>query len=427
MSKSRSKQVVASIYRINISYLSEKKFGKFPILGKDTKRQFNISPKLEALKRHVLELIWSHEKHRGLRSYSIAWQTHQSNGLAHFDILLRYDKNVAKSKSSFDYLLALCPQDLGYFSQKQGQISQVHITPYSNTRLNQAILEYGQKEDPEPLSNFRPQDSVRYQILAAIKADPYAYLCDRMRQDPYNFDLAQYVVRHDLDKQIKSWSSIKYKLLDIRAAMIAQIQLSKPGIKTITRQLIQQRLTSEELKIFDEHNCFQIIVDHLNQISKYGSNRPHKTKNLFISGPKDIGKTALATELGKYVGHYNLKYENKYLNRYSNNKYGFIIWNQTKFTDFSHTWILEFLEGVQVAIPMRYNACKKNDNPLVIMTSNLTLDQHIMKRYRDQLDLYCHATENLGARITPVHVPVSMFFMQKLLVPAPKVELSTTM
>ena len=73
----------------------------------------------------------------------------------------------------------------------------------------------------------------------------------------------------------------------------------------------------------------------------------------------------------------------------------------------------------QILIPMRWNACKKYDNPLVIMTSNLTLDQHIAKRYADSPDLYTVASQNLGARITNVSVSTPLFFMQKLLVPEP--------
>lgn len=416
--KTKQKRWTSSVYRLNISYLSEKKFGTHPILGKKVKRQLNISPNLEVLKRQILQLILAHQKHRGLQCYTIAWQVHQSNGLAHLDILLKYSKNIKKSPSSFKYLLDICPQDLGHFSQQQGQKPQVHMTGYATSRINQAILEYGQKEDPVPLTTFTPEQSTRYLTLAAIKADAYGYLSDRMREDPYNFDLSQYVNQYQLDKHISKWSQIKHKLLDIRAAEIGRLQLSKPGIKKITRELIQQRLTPNQLKTFDEYNCFQTIVDHINQIPTYGPNRPHKTPNLFISGPKDIGKTAFAIELGKLVGHYNVKYQNKYLNRYSNNKYGFIVWNETKFTDFSHNWILQFLEGYQVAIPMRYNSCKKYDNPLVYMTSNLDLETHIRNRFKDDSFLYHHATQNLGARITAVRVPVPMFFMQKLLISA---------
>ena len=271
--KRKDNRKEASIYRLNISYLSEIKFGKFQILGKDVKRELNLSPKLDQLKAQILELLMKNQKHRGLQSYSIAWQTHQSNGLAHLDILLRYNKNVKKSESSFNYLLSICPQDLVCFTQKQGQKSQVHITSYSATRLNQAILEYGQKEDPVPLSNFKPEDSSRFLELAAIRADPYGYLQLIMDEDPYNFDLSYYVKKYNLARQVRGWSSVKTKLTDIQAAARALTQQKKPGIKTITRQLIQQRLTPEELNIFDKYLCFQTIVDHLNQIPQYGPNR----------------------------------------------------------------------------------------------------------------------------------------------------------
>ena len=413
MTKKRLARPKSTVYRLNISFLHEDVFGKFPVLGKDVKRQLNICPKLDLLKGRILQLILINQNHRGLTNYTVAWETHQSNGLAHLDILLMYDKPISKSLTSFDYLLPCCPQDLQLLPDKKPKIN---ITTYSATKLNIAVLEYGQKEDPTPLNTFAYDQSIHYLVLAAIKKDPYGYLSDKLRQDPYNFDLSEYAEQYNLDKFITSWSAVKYKLLDIRAALIARLQLQKPGFQPISRQLIQSKLNSEELATFDKHPCFQIIVDHLNQIPKYGSDRPHKMSNLFISGPKDIGKTSLAQILNKHVGCYNLKYQNKYLNRYSNHKYGFIIWNEVKLTDFSHTWILQFLEGVQVPIPMRYNACSKRDNPLIIMTSNLTLDQHIAKRYSKDPFLYNHAVQNLGARITAVHVPIPMFFMQKLLI-----------
>lgn len=415
MNKNQKK---GSVFRLNISYLSEKKFGRHPVLGKNEKRPMNQSVELQQLKKQVLDLLLQHEKHRGLDCYRIAWQTHQSCGLAHLDILLKFEKPIKKTSGSFNYLLDICPQDLEHFSLEQKQIGQIYITSYSLSRLNKAILEYGQKQDPLTLNTFTPEQSERFLIIAALKKDCYGYLSDKMKQDPYNFDLAEYVDRYQLDKFVNCWSSIKHKLLDIRAAVLARLQLSKPGIRLITPELIRQRLSLDELELFKTHECFQQIVDHLNQISIYGANRPHKTSNLFLHGPKSTGKTALTTELAKLVGYYNLKYQNKYLNRYSNQKYGFIIWNQTKFTDFSHTWILEFLEGVEVPIPMRYNVCKKSDNPLVIMTSNLSLLKHIELRFKQDVELQRMATENLGARITSVYVPIPMFFMQKLLVPA---------
>ena len=423
MSTTKAKRVNASTYRLNISYLSANQFGKFPILGKDVKREPNLSPKLDALKGQVLDLLWLHQSHRGLVSYTIAWQTHQSCGLAHLDVLLRYESSVKKSKSSFDYLLAICPQDLGYFTQKQGQIPQVHITPYSATRLNLAILDYGQKEDPSTLSNFRPEDSARFLQLAAIKKDPYRYFQLIMDQDPYNFDLSYYAKKYDLVHQVSGWSAVKSKLSDAQAAARALTQQKKPGIRHIDRALIQQRLSPEQLTVFDSYPCFQTIVNHLNQIPKYGPKRPHKTLNLFIYGPKGIGKTSFInqgpTNLAQLVPHYDINIQNKYLNRYYNRVYGFISWNEFKYTDFSPTWVLKLLQGLELQIPIRYNSNIKRDNPLVIATSNMSLSKHIQRRFKDQPELIKMAKSNLlNERVVQVYVPVSMFFMQKLLVPA---------
>lgn len=419
-SSSNRKRSFASIYRINISYLSSKKFGTFQALGKNTKRAPDVSPSLDALKVSVLDHIWHHQRHRGLVNYTIAWQIHQSNGLAHLDILLRYERNIKKSACSFDYILPLCPQDLDCFSQTQGQRAQLYITPYSATRLNLAILEYGQKEDPQPLSNFGQTDSERYLTLAAIKNDPYTYLETQMRKDPYNFDFGYYATRYDLAKHIRGWSSIKAKLTDVQTALRALAQQAKPGIRTITRQLIEERLTATQLLVFDTHPCFQTIVDHLNQIPRYGSDRPHKTLNLFIYGPRGIGKTSFVNQgpvnLASLVPHYDINLQNKYLNRYYNNVYGFISWNQFKYTDFSPTWVLKLLQGLDLQIPLRYASNIKRDNPLIIATSNMSLSYHIQRRFRDQPALIEMAKSNLlNQRITQVYVPVPMFFMQKLL------------
>ena len=420
MAKQRSKQYTKSVFRLNVSYLNQELFGIFPILGKDAKRDKNVSPKLDALKRQILQLIFRNQNHRGLRNYTVAWQTHQGTGTAHLDILLVYQTPVKKSRSSFNYLLPLCPQDLHHFSDRQGKISQVHVTGYSRTQLSKAILQYGQKEDPAPLSNFSPEDSTWYLIRAAIKKDPYGYLSDRMKEDPYNFRVSRYVERYNLDKWIPGWSAIKCKLNDIQQARLGRLQQQRPGLKFISRELIEERLTPEELRIFDEHPCFQIIVDHLNQIPLYGSRRPHKTRNLLITGPTDIGKTSLlqgqSTSLDRFVGSYSVKLQNKYLNQYQNDCYGFINWNQWKYSDFSPAWVLQFLEGCKVSIPMRYNSCIKTDNPLIIMTSNLTLDQHLVLRFGDRPHLLAMARGNLGVRITNVVVPCDMTFMQKLFV-----------
>lgn len=415
------KQYTASVYRLNISYLKQSVFGVFPVLGKNTLREPNLSPGLEALKTRVLERLWVHEKHRGLTHYKIAWETHQSSGLAHLDILIVYERGIKKRPSSFNYLLEECPQDVDCFSERQGRVPQLNLTPYSATRMNQAILEYGEKEDPSVLTNFTYEMSDRFLILAAIRGDPFGYLHDIMVKDPYNFHLANYAEKYDLFKEIPNWGAIKTKLNDSQGARRALTEEAKPGIVPITEELIRSRLSSEELETFYKYPCFQTIVDHINQIPQYGYNRPHKTLNLFIYGPRGVGKTSLLNEgpvnLKELVPCYDINLQNKYLNVYFNRTYGFISWNEFKYTDFSPTWILKLLEGLDLEIPIRYNSNIKRDNPLVIATSNLSLTEHIERRFRDEPRLIEMAKSNLlGERIVEVYVPVPMFFMQKLLV-----------
>jgi len=141
----------SSIYNLIVPFLTG--YGTYPSLVKDTKRLPDISPKLEQLKSDVLQLILFHQRPKDLRYYSIAWQTHQSTGQPHLDILLVYDKMARKSPSSYNYLLPLCPQRQFLTGPK------VFITGYAKFRLNKAILPYGSgpqlfKEDPHPLSTL---------------------------------------------------------------------------------------------------------------------------------------------------------------------------------------------------------------------------------------------------------------------------------
>lgn len=382
-------------------------------------RVVNLRPDLEKLKSDVLHLLVSHEKH--LQHYKIAWETHSRNHRPHLDILLAYGVRVKKHSASYDYLLQICPQVLSDFPVGR-QVPQTRLVVYSLAKLCSAIIDYGDKEDPAPVSNFSQQCSARYLTLHKLKSDAYAFLSQVMSKDPYNFDLAEYAVEYDLHARISNWTAIKSKLLDIRAAMIAKLELTKPGFHRITPQLIAHCLSPAEHSHYRLYadSVYDPILQHLNQICTYGSRRPHKTSNLLITGPKNTGKTALTETLATTVGRYNVKYENKYLNRYSNHKYGFIVWNEVKFTDFSHTWILEFLEGIEVAIPMRYNSCLKRDNPLIIMTTNLSLHDHMVLRYGDSTAMYTHAMANLSARLTNIVLPqgANIFFMQKLIVPA---------
>ena len=404
------------IYRLNISYLSN--YGTYSILGKDTKRRPNISLKLERLKSDVLQLILFHQRPKDLRYYSIAWQTHQSTGQPHLDILLIYDKSIKKSPSSYNYLLPLCPQ------RQSLTTPGIFITGYSKNKLNKAILQYGFKEDPNPLSTL-PTDLSSYLNIKQLQKDPYRYLELQMLKDPLHFNLEQYVRAHDLAQYIKSWSSIKNKLKDMQVAAANLKLKNRPGFRYIDRKHIQYSLSPSQLAIFDSWIGYQTIVNYLNQVPTLGNKRPMKTLNLLITGSASIGKTSLFHNphhgpdqvcVEDFCAIYPMGMST-WFPKYQSNVYKLILWNEAKLTSYSYDTILKFLEGSYVDLPTKGGIAPKRDNPLIIMTSNLTLEEMIVQKFNYNYQYQQMARKNLAVRVKNVIVPqgYDLFLLQKLL------------
>lgn len=357
------------------------------------------------LKYQTLELLLQRQQKYDLRYYHIALQ-HHVNNIPHLDILVIYDKSVQHKFTHFDYLI------------KHGK-----ITTYR--RLNAAILDYGKKEDQEALSNL-PEDSSKLIKVDQLKSNNYAYLESEMLKDPLNFNLEQYVYQNNLAKYISSWSSIKTKLKDMQQAAAHLRLQEKPGFKFISRSLIEESLDSKELKLFDSWKGYQTIVDYLNHIPTWSYKRPLKTKNLLITGEPNIGKTSFIESdlnksfncIEKYCSLYPMSSKTWWPN-YKSEVYQVISWNETKLTAYSYDVILKVLEGAKVDLPQKGSSTLKYDNPLVLMTSNMTLEQMIKVKFGYSPDLIGLARKNLGARIENVIIPkgLNLFLLQKLLLP----------
>ena len=343
---------------------------------------------------------------RGLRYYHIALQRH-ANGVPHLDVLLIYEKSIHRQLVDFDFLL------------KHG-----NITVYR--KLNAAILAYGKKQDSQALSNL-PEDSSQVLDLQDLKSDPYLYLQKQMLKDPLHFNLQQYVRKNDLDPYISGWSSIKTKLKDMQLAAANLTLKGKPGFQFISRNLIEETLTLDQLRIYDSWPGYQTIVDHLNQIVTYGYKRPLKTKNLLITGPASIGKTSLFHSpyhpddqccVQDFCSVYPMGMST-WFPKYQSGVYQLILWNQAKLTSYSYDLLLKFLEGSYVDLPTKGGVAPKRDNPLVIMTSNLTIDQMIKLKFNYSEPLQALARSNLSVRVHNVIVPqgYDLFLLQKLLLP----------
>ena len=363
---------------------------------------------LERLK-HRPQQITSNIKsefQRGLTYYRIALE-HHVDGTPHLDILLSYDKSIQRRPTDFDFLL------------KHG-----NVTTYR--KLNSAIIDYGKKEDKNSLSNF-PEDLNQILNFQEFKQDPYRYLELQMLKDPLHFNVEQYCRKYDLFKAIVGWSSIKSKLKDSQLAAANLSLRQKPGFKLITTSLINQLLNQSEKKLFYSWSGYQTIVNYLNQIPTLGNKRPMKTLNLLITGPASIGKTSLfhnpnhpseQTCVQDFCAVYPMGMST-WFPQYRSHVYKLILWNEAKLTSYSYDTILKLLEGSYLDLPVKGNIAPKRDNPLVIMTSNLTLDQMIHQKFSYNKDYIQMSRKNLAVRIENVIVPKNydLFLLQKLLVP----------
>lgn len=411
-----------SIFRLVIRNIQG--YGTFSTPVQGVKREPNVSPELDTLKQQVLQLLIQKQSKRKakLLNWSVAWETHAASGLPHLDILIVYEKNFQAAYTAYDYLiknLKIQQRDVG----DDVGVGHVWITPYSSKKLSKAVLDYGQKEDPKTISNLTLETKDDITRLHKVKADPYSYLYDEMKKDPLRFSVEQYVQCHELSKIISGWSSIKTKLKDMQLAA-ANLQLkNKPGFKLITRDLIQSRLSPQELHTYDSWSGYQTIVDHLNQVVVDGAKRPFKTRQLLVVGPAGVGKTSLVSEPNNKAGrtpieqlvstyHMGMRH---WFPKYQDGVYRLILWNQMKLTSYAYDFLLKFLEGSPVDLPYHGGATKKADNQLVYMTSNLPLERHICLKFWNPQDRQA-ARQNLSKRITQVVIPpgYNLFLLQKL-------------
>jgi hypothetical protein len=389
--KSLAKQVKSRYWRIIIPNLLEYKN--------------STSQQLHQLKCSVLQRLIAKETKRGLQYYRIALE-HHVNGVPHLDILITYLVSKTRRLTDWDHLL------------RHG-----NVTKYR--QLNTAIIDYGTKEDKFSLSNFPEVTSAILQVQA-LQQNPFLYLYRKMKLNPLHFNLQQYVESHELAPYIKNWGAIKVKIKDMQEAA-ANISLkSRPGIQLITRALVQERLTPAQLQVYDSWPGYQTIVDHLNIMTSQKGDRQQKSLNLLITGAPNTGKSALVWQRNPPQGFQSLLQHCSvypmgmahWFPKYHFDVYHAIYWNQARLTAYSYDTILKILDGSPLDLPSKGGQSRKVDNPLVIMTSNMTLQQMILQKFNYNRGYLAMARENLSVRLTNVVVPqgLTLFLLQKLLV-----------
>lgn len=374
-----------------------KKFqGKYLFL---TLPKFQVDQvEIDRLKREVFQQT-SRQQARFLQHLGVVREAHK-DGSFHLHIYLQYTRRRKLTPSHFDYL------------PKHPNVQVV--------RGLKSVLDYLVKQDPCPLfsANFSP----RYQVdKRRIQREPFVLLSQAMQTDPINFRVWQWIEAHRLHAAASrgNWPKALAQLKHRQQVLANQLLRSKVGIRQITPQLIEATLSPEERALFASWPGYQTIVDHLNHVSLHGFQRPHKLKNLLVIGRPDIGKTALARQIRRWIAVYSFGVDN-WFPHYQNRVYPMILWNQFYLRAMPYGQLLNVLQGEPTDLPYKGGSILRRDNQLIYITSNMTLQQHISSRFRDS-----HARElaraNLRARITQVVVPphLDLFLLLKLIQPLP--------
>lgn len=98
--------------------------------------------------------------------------------------------------------------------------------------------------------------------------------------------------------------------------------------------------------------------------------RKFKSKQLYLYGGHDMGKTSFAYYLAKYFHLYCAPMQDSYFDDYRDEYHKLVL-----FDEFSGQYTLQFmnqfLQGGSMHLKKRYQPCVKEFNPMVIITSNL--------------------------------------------------------
>ena len=343
-------------------------------------------PHFETSLDGVIEALKTHQPEGEYLRYAAVIETHtlDENKSQHLHLYLCYPKLIRLKLDRFDYL------------GKHGKLQRVR--DYSS------VLKYMTKE-ARPRANF--------DYIEPIMKKDFAYAC-RILMDQ-GWKPRQIIKQFQCVAHRRSWQSYLKLIAFNQQTQKFMTQASKPGLRFITPELIKARLTPEEYVLYNSVPEYALIVDYINDIVRYGTTRPHKAKALFLVGSPGIGKTTLGLALQARVGTFTFP-DDGWWQGYQSEVFKLIIWNEFNLKRMSYPTLLKFLQGLRMDLPIKGSHVNRSDNPLILLTSNLSLEQHICKRFSSEQDRTL-SRANLNARICQVNLgKTQCFLLLKLLV-----------
>lgn len=151
---------------------------------------------------------------------------------------------------------------------------------------------------------------------------------------------------------------------------------AKKGLLEITREMIVSSLEDHELAEFDGFQGYQTIIDHINDITRYGYHQPqHSDKRvLLMVGHTGIGKTRLLSRIEDVVPTYRFPLENWHP-KYQDGLYRLILWDEPRWSIRHLQSYLLMFDGQPVDWPVKGSHVVREDHQKIIILSNNRLDE----------------------------------------------------
>ena len=332
--------------------------------------------------------------------------------LEHLAVVLEtHTLDVQKGKHIHVYLSYLKTRDLSlrHFDFLQ---NGVHVEKVKNI---ECVLAYMNKEN-ECQSNFDV-----WRKLLAHSRSMAAKTLNRMAL--MGFDLSEIQVKyHDILCNLpwKTMSLFAYEVVNTAHDLSKRKGLDKQ-LRWIDRDLIQKRLTPEELLLFDSDPQFQTFVDYINKIKKFGSEQILKNCCLSLVSAPSTGKSTLLLKLAEHYNNYNFPMDGWHRGPYNNHIHSMWTWNEWDIGTVPWGDLLLLLEGFETDLRIKGSKTVKLDRPMLFLVSNETYEQHYNKRFgylkRQSLSSFEVRKKALDVRIQELNFGENnLFFLQKLFV-----------
>lgn len=309
---------------------------------KDEKKTFRLSAKsvfltyskANGLSRELIKNVLTERfEDKYLSGIAVAQEKHK-DGSFHYHVFLDFSK-------------AIDTENPRYFD-----IEDFHPN-CKGARNRENVLSYLLKEDKYVL-----MDDHIYHLCMRWNTT-VKYIVEQMLKKGYGPDytatqLGNYGFLHS--DRIRKW----WKILN--AAKVREKELNKTGWKVVL-----ERFKGLDERIYE-------VLETAAHYDELGVKRPLKTLNLLLwSDDPNFGKTTFTIALQECLKTFDFPTDG-WWDGYDDEFYQLIVWNECSFIGWQIQQINKLFEGSGIQLPIKGAKQTKTDNPLIICTSNVSLD-----------------------------------------------------